>query len=157
MLGKCTSHNIQIKSYTAFPVAEQPLAQMEVLCRDQRQRVDLRIAFFCFTFILFLIGQTSNPSSSLFLLPSSPLFYLSHLFHNGTFLNHSKSLWQRWCHTDTRSGVRYGMNKYLSTTTFNFQWSGIQRQRSSYADVLTEDLILNGLHLKGQEQHIVQA
>lgn len=101
-------------------------------------------------YILFLIGKTSNPTSSLFLLPSLPLFYLSHLFHNGTFLNHQKSLWQRWCHTDTRSGVRYGMNKYLSTNTFNFQWLGIERQRSSYADILAEDLISNGLHLKEQ-------
>lgn len=101
-------------------------------------------------YILFLIGKTSNPTSSLFLLPSLPLFYLSHLFHNGTFLNHQKSLWQRWCHTDTRSGVRYGMNKYLSANTFNFQWLGIERQRSSYADILTEDFISNGLYLKEQ-------
>lgn len=49
------------------------------------------------------------------------------------------------------------MNKYLSTTTFNFQWLGIKRQRSSYADILTEDLILNGLHLKEQEHHTGQA
>lgn len=45
------------------------------------------------------------------------------------------------------------MNKYLSSTTFHFQWLGIRRQRSSYADIiLTEDLILNGLHLKEQKQ-----
>lgn len=42
------------------------------------------------------------------------------------------------------------MNKYLSTNTFNFQWLGIERQRSSYADILAEDLISNGLHLKEQ-------
>lgn len=49
------------------------------------------------------------------------------------------------------------MNKYLSATTFNFQWLGIKRQRSSYADILTEDLILNGLHLKEQEQRTAKA
>lgn len=49
------------------------------------------------------------------------------------------------------------MNKYLSTTTLNSQWLGIKRQRSSYADILTEDLILNGLHLKEQEHHTGQA
>lgn len=43
------------------------------------------------------------------------------------------------------------MNKYFSATTFNFQWLGIKRQRSSYAEVLTEDLILTGLRLKEQE------
>lgn len=87
MLGKCTSHNIQIKSYTAFPPqAERPPAQMEVLCTDQRQACGPQNMIFFF--ILFLIGKTSNPTSSLFLLPSLPLFYLSHLFHNGTFLNH---------------------------------------------------------------------
>lgn len=49
------------------------------------------------------------------------------------------------------------MNKYLSATTFNFQWLGIKRQRSSYADIFTEDLILNGLRLKEQKHHTGQA
>lgn len=33
----------------------------------------------------------------------------------------------------------------------------IKRQRSSYTDILTEDLILNGLHLEEQKRRRVQA
>lgn len=40
------------------------------------------------------------------------------------------------------------MNKYLSTTTLNFQWLGIKGQRHFYAEILTESLILNGLKKK---------
>lgn len=46
------------------------------------------------------------------------------------------------------------MNKYLSANTFNFQWLGIKRQRSSYADILAEDFISNGLHLKAQNNTV---
>lgn len=85
MLGKRTSHNIQIKSYTAFPPqAEQPPAQMEVLCTDQRQQCGPQNMILKVS----LIGKTSDPTGSLYLLPSLPSFYLSHLFHNGTFLAH---------------------------------------------------------------------